>query len=44
MTFFDMGGYGMYVWSAYGVAAIVLLANLVVALRDSRKVLQDIKQ
>ncbi|EAR20576.1 heme exporter protein CcmD [Nitrococcus mobilis] len=25
--FLHMGGYGIYVWSAYGVAAVVLIAN-----------------
>ena len=44
MTVFNMGGYGVYVWSAYGVAAIVLLANLYKALLDSRNVLRDLKQ
>ncbi|MFH0344083.1 MAG: heme exporter protein CcmD [Chromatiales bacterium] len=26
--FFSMGGYGFYVWSAYGVAAVVMLGLL----------------
>lgn len=24
-AFFDMGGYGVYVWSSYGVAALVIV-------------------
>ena len=28
MTWFDMGGYGAYVWPAYGTVFMVLLANL----------------
>ena len=26
--FFDMGGYALYVWSAYGLVAVVLAANV----------------
>lgn len=31
--FFAMGGYAGYVWSAYGVAAVVLVGLLVFSLR-----------
>jgi heme exporter protein D len=30
-SFFAMGGYAVYVWGAYAVAAIVLIGNIVVA-------------
>ncbi len=40
--FFHMGGYAVYVWSSYGVALIVLLANLVAPLRQRRKLLADL--
>ena len=36
--FFHMGGYGFYVWSAYGVAFIVLVANVVVPMLHMRDV------
>jgi len=26
MAYFDMGGYAMFVWSSYGVAAVVMVA------------------
>jgi heme exporter protein D len=26
--FFEMGGYGFYVWSAYGLMLLVLILNL----------------
>jgi len=29
--FLDMGGYGLYVWSAYGLSTFVLLLNVVAA-------------
>jgi len=28
--FFYMGGYGFFVWVSYGIAAIVLISNIVV--------------
>ncbi len=34
--FFAMNGYGFYIWSAYGVAAIVLVLELS-ALRSRRR-------
>ena len=29
--FLDMGGYGAYVWSAYALTALVLVANVLAA-------------
>ena len=34
--FFAMGGYGLYVWGAYGVTALVIVGELV-ALRARRR-------
>ncbi|MCG2633866.1 MAG: heme exporter protein CcmD [Gammaproteobacteria bacterium] len=28
IEFLNMGGYGAYVWSAYGIGFVVLLANV----------------
>ncbi len=39
--FFDMGGYAFYVWSSYGLALIVLVVNLVLPVRQRRKLLAD---
>ena len=36
MSFFEMGGYAAYVWPAFGVAAAVMIALLVLSLRDMR--------
>ncbi|MBT8420710.1 MAG: heme exporter protein CcmD [Gammaproteobacteria bacterium] len=36
--FFHMGGYGAYVWSAYGIALVILLINLIQARRCQRRV------
>ncbi len=40
--FFAMGGYGGYVWSAYAVFAIVLLADAVTPLWQRRNTLRDL--
>ena len=39
-TFFAMNGYGFYIWSAYGAAALVLALELL-ALRSRRKSVLD---
>jgi heme exporter protein D len=40
--FFHMGGYGFYVWTSYGIALVVLLANMIAPLRQRRKILNNI--
>ena len=40
--FFHMGGYGFYVWTSYGIALVVLLANIIAPLRQRRKILNNI--
>ena len=37
IEFLSMGGYGLYVWPAYLIVAIVLIWNLVVPLRRHRR-------
>ena len=36
MSFFEMGGYAAYVWPAFGVAAAIMIALLVLSLRAMR--------
>ncbi len=36
MSFFAMNGYGFYIWTAYGVAALVLAVEIF-ALRSRRR-------
>ncbi|VFN00525.1 MAG: heme exporter protein D [Candidatus Kentron sp. G] len=38
MEFFHMGGYGLYVWSAYGLALVILLMNLIQARSCQRRI------
>jgi heme exporter protein CcmD len=33
----DMGGYGRWVWSAFGLAAVVLVYNVIAARRRHRR-------
>jgi heme exporter protein D len=40
--FLHMGGYAFYVWTSYGIALIVLLANILLPTRQRRKLLADI--
>ncbi len=35
--FFYMGGYSFYVWSAYGVTLVVLVANVVLPMVHARE-------
>ncbi len=35
--FIDLGKYAVFIWSAYGVAAVVLGGLLAVSLRDMRR-------
>ncbi|CAG1022632.1 hypothetical protein MTYM_01867 [Methylococcales bacterium] len=40
--FFSMGGYAFYVWTAYGIALVVLSLNLILPLRRKAEVRKDI--
>ena len=42
--FLNMGGYGLYVWPAYFIVAIVLILNLVVPLRRHRRLLSEVSR
>ena len=42
--FLNMGGYGLYVWPAYLIVAIVLILNLVAPLRRHRRLLSEISR
>jgi heme exporter protein D len=42
--FWAMGGYGFYVWSAYGFAALVLVINVVIPLRRRAVVMRILRR
>ena len=35
--FFAMGGYAFYVWTAYGITLIVLLANIIIPVAQRKQ-------
>ncbi len=41
-TFFEMGGYALYVWPSYALAAIVLAGNVASPIMARKKILADI--
>jgi heme exporter protein D len=40
-AFFEMGGYGLYVWGSYGVAALLMFAEPWLVHRRLRRSLSD---
>lgn len=44
VTWCNMGGYAAYVWSAYGLVAMVLLMNLFAVKRQQKQVRNRLKQ
>ncbi len=42
--FFSMGGYAFYVWTAYGIATVVLGLNLFLSLRRKAEVLKEVER
>ncbi len=42
--FLHMGGYAPYVWSSYGIALVVLLANLIAPIRARHKLITQLAQ
>lgn len=39
--FFAMGGYGLYVWGSYGLTAVLMAVEPVLAVRRRRQALQS---
>ena len=44
IEFLNMDGYGVYVWPAYLIVAIVLIVNLIIPLRHHRMLLDKISR
>lgn len=42
--FFAMGNYGLYVWSAYGLAAVILALNVILPLRQRHTVRKRLRE
>ena len=43
-TFFAMGGYGRYVWSAYAITALVLVLNVYLSKREVTGLIQKARR
>lgn len=41
--FLHMGGYAAYIWSAYGIAAAVLIYNLIAPMSENKKIRKRIE-
>ncbi len=42
--FLTMGGYAAYVWSSYGIALVIMLANAILPGRQQRRLLNEIRR
>jgi len=42
--FFEMGGYAVYVWSSYGLALVMVIANVVSPIIQRKKVIARIRR
>lgn len=42
--FLTMGGYGAYVWPAYGLAVLVVIVNILLPLKRLRELKADIRR
>lgn len=42
--FISMGGYGVYIWSAYGFAIVILAINVIIPMRRQSVVLRALRQ
>lgn len=40
--FIDMGGYGAFVWSAYGIWLVVMLINFIQPLMKEKKIINEL--
>jgi len=43
LNFLDMGGYAFYVWTSYLFGAVVFGLNLILPLRDRKRVMKMLK-
>lgn len=42
--FWDMGGYGFYVWLSYGISFMVILGLIVLSYKGKKVILRDIQR
>ncbi len=39
-----MGGYGVYVWSSYGIALVALALNIALPIMKERKIMRELQK
>lgn len=42
--FFHMGGYAFFVWTSYGLAVIILIANIVLPMQRNKEIMRNLKR
>ena len=42
--FITMGGYAVYVWSSYGIALVIMLANAILPGRQQRRLIKELRR
>jgi heme exporter protein D len=42
--FFHMGGYAFFVWTSYGIAFVVMLANIILPIMQRKKTIARIRR
>jgi len=42
--FFHMSGYAFYVWTSYGLAFVILLANIIIPFNEKRALLRTLNR
>lgn len=42
--FFHMGGYAFFVWTSYGLAALVLIANIILPMQRKKEIMNNLKR
>ena len=42
--FLHMGGYAFFVWTSYGIALVVLLANVILPVQRKKEILKNLKR
>ncbi|HIF5510533.1 TPA: heme exporter protein CcmD [Pasteurella multocida] len=40
--FFNMGGYGFYVWLAYGISLLAIVVLIVQSVKERKEILRDV--
>jgi heme exporter protein D len=42
--FFHMGGYAFFVWTSYGLATVILLANVILPMQRKKEIMNNLKR